>query len=421
MIRQIKKLISHPLISGSGLIMIGSFAANIVNYFFNLYMGRTLRVEEYGLLTALVSVWVIFAVLQLSISGILAKFTAKYSAKQKSGFLSFFITNSLKIVVIFSIVVTVFLFVFIQPFSELLKVTDLRITSILILMISVSIIQSVPLGILQGKLSFLSISLFNITGPLLKFILSFAALYLGFGVFGVIVGIFLSALMPFVFVMGFVIKKFANEKKKEIKIVSFVSEIKDYSIKFFLATLGISIISHADIIMVRYFLTETISGQYAALSLMGKAIFYLTGPISFVLYPLIAQKKERKESSYDTMLLAGLIVIASSTALSFAYFMVPNLVLSVFFPSPDYKILAKYLGPYSLFIILFSVVNLLNNYFFSSGKVGVYKINILAGLLFLGLFSIFHNSLYQVIGVLFTTTMIMLVFYIGYYKYHGRG
>lgn len=401
--------------------MVGSFAANIINYLFNLYMGRTLKVEEYGLLTALVSVWVIFAVLQLSITGILAKFTAKFSASNKSGFLSFFINSSLKIVVTFSIAVCIILFIFIQPFSDILRVKDLRITTVLILMIGVSIIQSVPLGILQGKLKFFSISLFNMSGPLLKFVLSFIALYLGFGVLGVIFGIFLSAMFPFLFILAYVVRVFAHEEKRELKIGPFMAEVKDYSLKFFLATLGISLISHADVIMVRYFLSETVSGQYAALSLMGKAIFYLTGPISFVLYPLIAHKKEKKESAYDTMLLAGLIVVVSSTALSFVYFMLPNLVLSVFFPSPDYKILAKYLGPYSLFIILFSIVNLLNNYFFSSGKVGIYKINIATGLLFLLLFGIFHDSLYQVIGVLFTTTITMLVLYIGYYKYHGRG
>ena len=61
--KRVKKLVTHPLISGSSILLIGSLIVNIFNYVFNLSMGRLLSIEEYGLLaslTAFISIIAIF-------------------------------------------------------------------------------------------------------------------------------------------------------------------------------------------------------------------------------------------------------------------------------------------------------------------------------------------------------------------------
>ena len=152
----------------------------------------------------------------------------------------------------------------------------------------------------------------------------------------------------------------------------------------------------------------------------GKAIFYLTAPIYFVFFPLIAQKKERNEKLFETVLLAGLVIVLFSSVLSFVYFLYPDLILNIFFPAKAYKMLAPYLGFYSIYILVFSLAMLLNNYFLSIGKTGIYKINLFCGVLFIVLISIFHSALFQVIEVLFSVSFLLLLLLLVYYKYNAK-
>ena len=52
----IKKLINHPLFSGSAIVFVGNMTANVVNYLYHLIMGRMLGPVEYGVLASLYSV-----------------------------------------------------------------------------------------------------------------------------------------------------------------------------------------------------------------------------------------------------------------------------------------------------------------------------------------------------------------------------
>jgi hypothetical protein len=54
MIRHVKKVISHPLIKGSTIIFVGSLMANLLNYVFNLLLGRFLYFYDYGTYATLI-------------------------------------------------------------------------------------------------------------------------------------------------------------------------------------------------------------------------------------------------------------------------------------------------------------------------------------------------------------------------------
>ena len=96
-------LIKHPLVSGSGVIFIGSFIANILNYIFNLVMGRLLSVTEYGLLISLVALVTLLTLFQSSFVALFAKFAAQYSAKNDSKSLSSLVWVGTKITLALSV------------------------------------------------------------------------------------------------------------------------------------------------------------------------------------------------------------------------------------------------------------------------------------------------------------------------------
>ena len=121
--QHIKLLISHPLISGSSIVFIGSFGANIFNYLFNLSMGRLLTVEEYGLLTSLSTLFVFLGIINLSLTSIFAKFSARYVVNNDKAGMKNLVTWGSKIVFFFSIGLLFILLLLTQVIADFLKTT----------------------------------------------------------------------------------------------------------------------------------------------------------------------------------------------------------------------------------------------------------------------------------------------------------
>lgn len=417
----VKHIVKHPLISGSSILFIGAFLVNFLGYLFNLIMGRLLSVEDYGLLAALTSLLVLFGIFQTSFTGIFAKFAAKYKAQDDEKSFGVLISHGSKFILIFSAILLAGLLAVSPIFASFIKVDDIMLLIFIFLSVATATVFALPIGILKGEMKFLTMSILGLINPILKIVLGVLFVWLGMEVFGVVVGILISVLIPVVIGTSII---FRNNKKNittSTAVPDFFTEFKSYSWKFFLATIGLTVISNADIILVRTFFEPVVSGQYAALSLMGKAIFYFTSPVYSVFFPLVAQKTERNESVLKTLFLTIGLISSISIALSFVYFLAPGLVLSVFFPADEYQMLRSFLGPFSLYIAIFAIVNLFNNFFLSMGRTGVYKINLIFAGVFVLLFYFFHSSLYQVIGVLFTTSFLLLVSYLLYYYHMSNG
>lgn len=413
--KHIKRALKHPLISGSSIIFVGSFIANILNYFFNLSMGRLLSVSDYGLLISLTALVVLLTILQSSLTMLFAKFAARYSAKNDHSAKAHLIWSGTKITVVVSFIFLALLTVLIIPLSEFLHVNNSILMIVVFLSVAISILGSLPFGILQGSLQFLQTSIISIIGASAKILLGVFFVLAGFGVVGGALGILFAFLIPYVISYTYVIRKYGitiNSKSK----LDFFDEFKKISGPFLMASVAITILSGTDVIFARHFLDSEEAGLFAALSLMGKAIFYITSPIYFAFFPIIAHKKEKKENTSGTLFLALGIVLATSLAFTSIYSIFPHLIIKIFFPIPAYQELASYLGLYSVYVTIFSLVYLMYNYFLSIGRIGVYKLNWIAAFLYIILLTFFHSSITDFILSLTVSSFLLLLLLLVYYK-----
>lgn len=413
--KRIRLITSHPLISGSSIVLVGTFIGNIMQYIFNILMLSLLSKPDYGLLITLTSIINLLAILQGALSSIFAKFAAQYEARKDATGLNNLISGGKRFVLEFALSILVVLFMALQPLAKFLHITDIRLMLLAYFAICIAILFSLPMGILQGRMKFYFVSFLYGFGPLSKIFLGVLFISLGFRVFGVMVGVFLSFLIPLVISSIVIFKEHKKEYRKKDSEKLLFNEFRKYSLKFFIATISIAVISSGDVILVRHFFNPVVSGEYAALSLIGKAIFWLSAPIYFVFFPLISYKREKKESVLGTLVLAGIVIAAISGAVSLVYFFVPHLVLLVF-AATKYKNLSGYLGIFSLYIFIFSIAYLLNNFFLSIGKTSVYKIDLAVATLFIILVFLFHRSVPEIIGVLFFVSFLLLVSLLIYYK-----
>lgn len=415
--QRLSSLYKNPLISGSAIIFVGSNVASFFNYIFNILVGRFLSLTDYGIYLTLVSVLGLFGIFPSTFNQIFAKFAATFKAKKEDLKLKWLFQQGSKTIFYISLGIFLLLLLSTGSIGSFLHISNTFILLLFFIAIFLSILISVPSGILVGEMRFYALSSLNIISLLVKILVGFLLLFIGWRVIGVGFAFVMSSVISLI-VFSFLFRSSRVNSKDVIgNTRTFFRMFRRETTHFFMAALGQTILMSFDMILVKHLMSPVQAGQYGAMSLMGKTIFYFVTPIYTAFFPLIAQKKAKNENVHTTLFLAITIIIFFTVPLSFIYFVFPYLVIPLLFPQPGYRILASYIGPYSLYIIIFSIAMLFNNFLLSMGKTDIYKINLLIAVLFILGFYLFHNSFYQIIGVLFFTSFLLLTLQITFYLY----
>src|SRR5690606_30838638 len=116
------------------------------------------------------------------------------------------------------------------------------------------------------------------------------------------------------------------------------------------------------------------------------------------------------------------VILGISGSISLFYFLFPYIVLAVFAPREEYRVLIPYIGLFSLYVLVFSVANIFNYLFLSLNKNKVFIINLFTATVFIALIVLFHNTLQEVIHALLGSSLLLLFLYVLYYyrTIHGK-
>src|SRR3989338_2360056 len=93
------KLIKHSLV-----VFAATIAAGVCNYIFQLYMGRALGPEEYGVLGALFSMFYALNVPSGTVQTVVTKFVSEYKAMNEYGKITGFFIGALKRITLYGLV-----------------------------------------------------------------------------------------------------------------------------------------------------------------------------------------------------------------------------------------------------------------------------------------------------------------------------
>ena len=76
-------IFKHHFIKASFIVLIGSFSINILNYVFNLVMGRMLEPSKFGEVASLMGLFAIIAIPAVTLTRLMTKYTAGFKAKKE--------------------------------------------------------------------------------------------------------------------------------------------------------------------------------------------------------------------------------------------------------------------------------------------------------------------------------------------------
>ncbi len=391
----------------------GFIVASFMAFALNLFLARALTTSDYGIYASLLSILTLAGILVQSLQPIIVRFATDYFAKNKIDQASMLYFKATKFMLLFSLLIFGLFVIFLSPISTYLHLKNNSYIIIVGFIVAFQYLGVINTSYLQSLLKFPVMSLLAGIGGLSRFIGGIILVFFGFNVFGALWAIFFAFFIPFI--LGFFPLRFLfNKKKKNKKIKISSREIILYAIPTTISVLLFTSLTSTDVLLVRHFFNAKDAGVYGALSLVGKVIFYFTGPISLVMFPLLIKRHTRGESVNNLFFASILLVLAPSIIITFFYFLFPVVSIN-FFLGKNYLRATPYLGLFGIYITIFSLLNLCVNFFLSLKKTKIFIPILFIAALQIILISLFHSSFFEVISISLVLSVILLFVMLLYY------
>ncbi len=406
----IQKLKNNYLVKSSGILFLGMMTVNVCNYLFHLMMGRMLGPVDYGVLAALISIFCIIQVFSGTVKTVTVKFVSSFAAQEQFDKIRSFMIKLSENLFIASLILFLLFIIFSSRVAQFLNIPI--ISPIILLSTFLLMVFVLPLnrGILQGLQEFKKLALNLTIEPAVKLFLGVFLVFLGFRVNGAVFAIFVGMFLAYLFSLYPL--KFLFKYKKSSKID--YKEIKSYSFPVFISLLCLTLMYSIDVVLIKHFFDAYQAGLYAALSTLGKIIFFAFGAVAAAMFPIVSDLHERKQEHSHVLRNSLAIVFIGSAVALFFYFLFPKLIIGLLFGAA-YLEISPYLGFFGVFTFLFSLASVFTYYFLSIGKTNfVFLLAIACLAEIIGIY-LFHSSVFQVVLILNIVMFLLLISLILFY------
>ncbi len=164
------------------------------------------------------------------------------------------------------------------------------------------------------------------------------------------------------------------------------------------AGLGQILVNTTDIILIRYFFKAPLAGQYTALALLVRAIFFFVWLLSVILLFQTSRGLKSKTTSHHHLGFSlGLVALIAMAVLALARFVPDKLVQGLL--NGEYVALSPLLWPYAIAMTLYALSSVLLSYGFAVGYRGSALLSLAGGVAQAIMLGLFHRSLTQVVQI----------------------
>jgi O-antigen/teichoic acid export membrane protein len=407
--KKIKKILidslKHDLISGSLYVLIGTTVSSFLLFVANIYFARNLTYSDYGTFASLISLIVLLTIPAGSLSAIIVRYAAQFFAQNKYEQAGAFYVKVLKYILLFTLILNIVVVILSPLIMSFLKINEMGLVILVGLSIGVFYITTLNLAFVQSLLRFRLLGSLYLISGIGRLIFGILLLVWGFKVYGALAAVVISSLAGFVISL-FVLKRVIIIARGKVSVHR--SDVVSYGIPTAIAIFSLSSFITTDVLLAKHFFDPQDAGFYGGLSLIGKVIFYFTGPIPVAMFPLIVKRHTNKENYNNLFYISLLLVLIPSIFMTAFYFIFSEFTVKLFLGGGKYLLVAPYLGLFGIFLTIYSVNNVFVNFFLSIKKTNVFVIVLLSAILQIILVSIFHENFAKIIYVSIFTSIILL-------------
>ena len=399
------RFFKNRLISGSLLMFTGNAVGNLGSYFYHVMMGRLLGPANYGVLVSLISLIYLLSVFPATLETVVVRFASVMKAKKKYGQVNSLFREFNQKFFLISLAIFLIAALNYRGIGQFLKTNQYPAIILIATSFLVSFLAPINNGLLRSFLNFKFLAINNILAVILRLGMSYALVKAGLSVFGAVLALVASGFFPYF--LSFIPLRFLKKYKPSPFKINW-RRVGTYALPVFLVMFSLTSLYTADMILVKHYFGAKEAGLYSALAMLGKIIFFASSIVTMVMFPIVAQKYEKKSGYQKVFFLAFLIVSLISLVLTGFYLIMPKFVIQIVY-GPSYFEIASLLGVFGFFISIYSLDVVLTNFFLSIHKTKVVFFSVLAALSQVGLIWRFHQSLLQVIQASLLVVALLLV------------
>lgn len=410
--RYFKEAITHPLFLGSAVMVLGSNSINLLNYIYHLVIGRMLGPSFYGELASLISLIGLLGIIPGSLSLVIVKYVSSAKNEREVSILIHWLKTKVFQV---SLIFFIFIIVISPALASFLHIKELSYFFLIALSSLFAIQTLLNRSILQGLLKFKEMILSVFLENSAKLLISVVLVYLGFRVGGAMIAFVIAALLGWLFT-NFYLK---IQSKKESNPSLNLKPMFLFTIPVLAQSLAVTSLYSSDLILVKHFFSSHDAGLYAALSTLGKIIFFGAGPIGSVMFPIVSKRHAAGLKVKRIFLYSFFATVAISFSILIVYLLFPGLAINLLYGSA-YLESANLLIWFGIFMTLFTLSSLLINFHLSLNRTKVVVLPLLAAIIQIVAIWFYHQSLFDVILISIVVTALLLLSLLIYSTYGDK-
>ena len=384
-------------LAGGALLFASMTVVNLGNYLFNLVLGRWLGPSAFADLSLIITVMLLITLVAATLQTIGAKFAAAYTASgdvARVAALRGWLGRAAWAIGLALLAVCGLGAPLWQRFFQTASPWPFVILG---MGLPLYFAQGVDRGVLQGQTRFGALALSYQAEMWVRLLGAIALVALGWAVNGAVAGVTLS--LAAAWMAGAWLLRARGPRAASTRLGADERRaIATFSGPVLAALVGQVLINNSDILIVKHFFAPADAGQYAALALIGRIVFFATLSVVTAIFPLVAQKQQRGETHRHLLWAAlGLVALASAGVIA-ATLWLPGMMVSLLFGAA-YLPIAPLLWLYAVATMLYALANVVINYRLAAGNSGGSALAIGAGVAQVAGLWLFHTSLYQVVAV----------------------
>ena len=399
---EIKPLHTRVL-SGSFVLLTASGMVTGISFLYNMAVARFLGASAFGHVSAVYTALILISAVTLSFQILTTKLVAQRSTEEARISAYRFLHQK---ALMAGASVAVVLLLFARQISGYLNLPN----SSLIIWLAIAVAFYIPLGArrgyLQGTCDFRRFATNVVLEGLCRLFVTLAAIYLGWGVSGVIAAIAAAVAAAYVFALP----KLQAISSSEANIPHAFGEALQ-AIVFFI---GQVVINNCDIVLVKHFFPPVTAGLYAAVALIGRVIFASSWAVINSMFPISAGATSQERQKHNVLGTTLLLVLGIGSFLSVCLRFAPAWVWTMLF-GPQFELSGKYGFPYLLAFYavtacVYALCVVLIAYEMSHRIANIAWVQLLFGAAVIAGICRYHASLQQVILVQFVLMIVLFGF-----------
>lgn len=313
------------LLRHSLLLLSGSQVANLFNLAFQLVVVRMLSPADYGIMAAMLSVFMIISTPVNALDRTMAHFCAGFLQDGEWGKVRSLLLRLVRDVSI--VVLPLFLMCLagssrIAGFFHIHSPWPVALTAGAVL---IACYRPIVAGTLTGAQAFVWYSTAVIGWSVARLVFAVILVGIGFGAAGALASNTLA--MALSLVVAIVGIRHVMRPVPSTKLA--MRSVYPYFLAYLAALAGYSVLASADVVLVKHYFDEVTAGQFAKVVMVARIVIFLPMPIAIAMFPKVVSFGQASHKSWRTLLKALVLVGSIALVAVVLCTVFPRLILGV--------------------------------------------------------------------------------------------